>query len=163
MLEELEEVEKTDSPSTNPTAATDPSGNLLKWLKYMENEKTAIVELTRTLAAEFVPHTRVCAYRSARIHQCLKRAVIWACRRNTPINRRRYCSADSSDSYRPIKLLRRCELSQKLTIVIFGIDGPTNILRISYNYQPFFQMAEPNKRFGNRRHRVLAKRPHRSV
>ena len=62
-LEELEEVEKTESPpttSTHPTAATHPSGNLLKRLKYLEHEKTAIVELTRTLPAEPVPHTCLC-------------------------------------------------------------------------------------------------------
>ena len=56
-LDELEEVEKTESPTTHVAAATDPSGNLLKRLKYLELETTVIVEPTRTLPAEPVPHT----------------------------------------------------------------------------------------------------------
>ena len=64
-LEELEEVEKTESPPTTATSqatATDHSGNLLKRLRYLEQEKTAIMESTEKLPSEPVPHTCLCLH-----------------------------------------------------------------------------------------------------
>ena len=61
-LEEMEEVEKTESSpitATLPTIGTDHSGNLLKQLKYLEQENTAIMESTKGLLSKPVPHTRL--------------------------------------------------------------------------------------------------------
>ena len=63
-LEELEEMEKTESPAiteTPPATATDPSGNMLKRLKYlhMKQEKTVTVGSPTWIPSEPVLHTRL--------------------------------------------------------------------------------------------------------